>query len=514
MYTSIIDYLEETIKVCPEKKAVIDGNSSLTFIELKAASQNLAVEIIKRLGGNRNVPVAVYMDKSKGTVIADIGISYASCFFMNLDIKTPEDRIKAVLKHIGPKLIIVDVETEEKIKKMLPDMEQEIGIIVIDSISDRKISCNEEGIIYDRLKLQIDTDPSCIINTSGSTGIPKGVILNHKSFFDFLCWSTETFELDENTVMGSLSPSVFDIFVYELWLMSVKGATIVLLNGNLAMFPAKLLEEMKEQKVNFIFWVPSIMVNIANMDLLTRIILNDLKLVWFAGEVFPTKQFNYWRKCLPNVKFANLYGPIEITLDCTYYIVEREFDDSEPLPIGFPCRNTDILILNEKDEPCVPGEEGELCVRGTSLAMGYYNNPEKTASAFVQNPLNSKYPETIYRTGDVVYINDFGEIAFKGRKDSLIKHMGYRIELGELEHAIINKLKIVEYCCAVYNKQKKEITLFYESTETIDAGTFRKQLLTLFPKYMIPIVYIQKELLPRNTNGKIDRQKLSEEINN
>lgn len=513
MYTNIIDYLEKTTKVYPEKKAVIDGDSSLTFIGLETASKNLAVEIIEMLGDLRNVPVAVYMDKSKETVIADIGISYASCFFMNLDIKTPEDRIKAILKHIGPKLIIVDTETEEKIKKMLLDTEQEIGIIVIDSISDMKISCNEEEIIYDRLRLQIDTDPSCIINTSGSTGIPKGVILNHKSFFDFLSWSTETFELDENTVMGSLSPSVFDIFVYELWLMSVKGATIVILNSNLAMFPAKLLEQMKEQKVNFIFWVPSIMVNIANMDLLTRIILTDLKLVWFAGEVFPTKQFNYWRRCLPNVKFANLYGPIEITLDCTYYIVEREFDDSEPLPIGFPCRNTDILILNEKDELCVPGEEGELCVRGTSLAMGYYNNPEKTASAFVQNPLNSSYPETIYRTGDIVYINNFGEIAFKGRKDSLIKHMGYRIELGEIEHAIINKLKIVEYCCAVYNKQKKEITLFYESPETIEAGNFRKQLLTLFPKYMIPVVYIQKELLPRNTNGKIDRQKLSEEIN-
>lgn len=513
MYTSIINYLERTTELYPEKIAVSDGNGGLSFRELEKQAKCFATDIIDSLGEERNVPVAVYMEKSRRTVIADIGISYSSCFFMNLDIKTPGDRIQAILQHVEPMIVVVDTKSEKQMRNILENSSVEIEVFVLDDLCTRNISSDDEKKIYDRLKLQIDIDPSCIINTSGSTGIPKGVILNHKSFFDFLNWSTETFSLDEKTVIGSLSPSVFDIFIYELWLMSAKGATIVILNSNLAMFPAKLLEQMKNANVNFIFWVPSIMVNIANMDLLTKIQLTDLRLVWFAGEVFPTKQFNYWRKCLPEVEFANLYGPIEITLDCTYYIVKRQFDDSEPLPIGFPCRNTDILILNDKDEQCELGEEGELCVRGTSLAMGYYKNPEKTKQAFVQNPLNSNYPETIYRTGDIVYVNDLGEIVFKGRKDSLIKHMGYRIELGEIEHAVINKLKIVEYCCVVYNKQKKEITMFYESPETIEPGEFRKQLITLFPKYMIPVVYIQKQLLPRNTNGKIDRHKLSEEVN-
>ena len=417
------------------------------------------------------------------------------------------------MRHIEPEIIIVDETTREVIDNLLKQENSQTIIMTLETMQNRMLSDVDEINIYNKLNFQIDTDPSCIINTSGSTGIPKGVILNHKSFFDFLTWSTETFELNEHTIIGSLSPSVFDIFVYEIWLMASKGSTIVILNSNMSMFPAKLLQQMKIEKVNFIFWVPSIMVNIANMDLLKKIDLQDLRLVWFAGEVFPTKQFNYWRKYLPQVEFANLYGPIEITLDCTYYIVKRDFDDSEPLPIGYPCRNTDILILNDTDELCTPGEEGELCVRGTSLAMGYYKNSEKTAQAFVQNPLNSNYPETIYRTGDVVYINELGEIVFKGRKDSLIKHMGYRIELGEIEHAVINKLKIVQYCCAVYNKQKKEITLFYESAKKIEASEFRKQLIALFPKYMVPVVYIQRDLLPRNTNGKIDRQKLSNEVN-
>lgn len=513
MITSYIDYFESTVEKYGEKISVVDGDQRLTFNDVKEGACKIAASIVESVGDERNRPVSVYMRKSANTVMSDIGIMYRSNAFMNLDIKTPIERISAIIDHTQPALIISDAASSEKIKPVA-DSKGITLFVVEDILNNNAISSEMMTELKNRLYMQIDTDPSCIINTSGSTGIPKGVVLNHKSFFDFVDWSVETFDLDKTVNMGSLSPSVFDIFVYEIWLMAVKGITITLLNENMSMFPAKLLEQMKEERVNFIFWVPSIMVNIANMDLLSKINLSDLKLVWFAGEVFPTKQFNYWRKMLPQTKFANLYGPIEITLDCTYYIVEREFEDSEPLPIGFPCHNTDVLILNDNDEQCEVGEEGELCVRGTSLAMGYYKNPEKTAKAFTQNPLNSDYPELIYRTGDVVYLNEYGEIAFKGRKDSLIKHMGYRIELGEIEHAIINKLKIVEYCCVVYNKQKKEITLIYESPEDIEPGVFRKELMTLFPKYMMPVKYIRKDLLPRNTNGKIDRNLLSEEVNN
>lgn len=509
MKISYVDYFEKTLKEYPDKTAIVDGDIEYTFAEIYEKAIKTAWEIIKKAGPVINSPIATFLPKSVKTVISDIGIMYSSNAFMNLDIKTPNERMKAILNHVEPIAIITDSDHREAVAKVY-DAEQ---IIIIEDILKNDAEKVNLSDIKERLYRQIDTDPSCIINTSGSTGVPKGVILNHRSFFDFLEWSIETFDLNSNLNIGSLSPSVFDIFVFELWLMAWKGAKIVILNDSMTLFPIKLLEEMKNKEVNFIFWVPSIMVNIANMNLLTKIKLPDLKLVWFAGEVFPTKQFNYWRRHLPQVKFANLYGPIEITLDCTYYIVERDFDDSEPLPIGFPCRNTDVLILNDEDKPCAVGEEGELCVRGTSLAMGYYKNPEKTAQAFTQNPLNLSYPETIYRTGDIVYVNELDEIVFKGRKDSLIKHMGYRIELGEIEHAIINKLKIVEYCCVVYNKQRKEITLFYEATEEIPVGEFRKRLMDLFPKYMLPVAYIRKEFLPRNTNGKIDRQKLNEEVN-
>jgi acyl-coenzyme A synthetase/AMP-(fatty) acid ligase len=271
---------------------------------------------------------------------------------------------------------------------------------------------------------------------------------------------------------------------------------------------------MVQHEVTYIFWVPTIMVNIANMGLLKEIPLTTLRLVWFAGEVFPTKQFNVWRKELPQVKFANFYGPIEITLDCVYYNIERVIADNEPIPIGKPFRNTGILILDENNCNITDSnKEGELCVRGTSLAMGYYNNAEKTSAAFVQNPLNHSYPETIYRTGDIVFINDLGEIVFKGRKDSLIKHMGYRVELGEIEHVIINTLKLVKNGCVVYNYQHKEITLFYENTVELSPADFRKAIANSLPKYMIPTVYYHEELLNRNTNGKIDRLYYKNKVN-
>ena len=357
---------------------------------------------------------------------------------MNLDIKTPRERLFNIIELIKPRLII----TSSKYQKLIEGAE--IPVVLVDTLDFDSMNYDLNELNNKRSRL-IDTDPFCLINTSGSTGTPKGVVLNHRSFFDFMEVSNDRFGFNGSEIIGSLSPVVFDIYDFELCMLIMNGSKLVLLDAMLAAFPARLLEKMVDTRVNFIFWVPSIMVNIANMGLLDKIALPDLKLVWFAGEVFPTKQFLVWYDKLPDTVFANLYGPIEITLDCTYYVVDRRPVETEPLPIGIPYVNTDVLILNEDNKVCGVGEEGELCVRGTSLAMGYYNNPEKTVAAFTQNPLNNSYPELIYRTGDVVYVREDGNIMFKGRKDSLIKHMGYRIELGEIEHVIENDLKLVKY---------------------------------------------------------------------
>ena len=500
MKINLIELFEESVKKYPQKIAVIDKDREITFCELRSKAMALAQKIIDGVN-SKNHPVAVFLDKSIESVYSNLGIIYSGNFYMNLDIKTPAERISNILKLVEPQCIISTSKQIRPISAIIPDS---IKVILLDE-EEWEVSVDEQRI-FNGLSSIIDTDPSCIINTSGSTGTPKGVVLNHKSFFDFIEWAIDTFHFDDNLVMGSLSPIVFDIYSFELCMLMAKASTLVVLPGNLAAFPAKILELLEKHKVNFLFWVPTIMVNIANMDLLSSFNLECMKTIWFAGEVFPTKQFNYWHHHLPKVTFANLYGPIEITLDCTYYIVDKEIPDEQPLPIGYACRNTDIIILDGEDKAVLePNVEGELCVRGTSLAMGYYNNPEKTSAAFVQNPLNKAYPEVIYRTGDIVCYNEEGLIMFKGRKDNIVKHMGYRTDLGEIEHVIINTLKLVKNGCIVYNQAQKEITLFYESEQEIPASDFRKKIGQALPKYMIPTVYHHLEQLQRNTNGKIDR---------
>lgn len=504
MQKNWVDIFRATVKQNMDKKAVIQGDESISFEQLNEKSLKIAQKILN----NTNVynrPIVVLLPKGFDVYYSDLGIMYSHNIFSNLDVKTPKERLNNIIETMQP----IGIITNEACFKLI-DILNSMFVINVDDIDDIKA---EESEIMQSGEKQIDTDPMCIINTSGSTGTPKGVVLNHKSFFDFMDWSLETFDLKEDEKIGALSPIVFDIFEYELCLMMKRGVSIVLLNAGLAAFPAKLLQEVQKQEITFLFWVPTIMVNIANMDLLSKLPIDTVKTIWFAGEVFPTKQFNYWRRNLPKAVFANLYGPIEITLDCIYYIVEDEMDEDLPLPIGYPCRNTDILLLNDNNEKCALTEEGEICVRGTSLAMGYYNNPEKTAAAFVQNPCNNAYPELIYRTGDVALLGEDGLIHFKGRKDTLIKHMGYRIELGEIEHVIVNELHLVENCCVSYKYESKEIVLFYESKVDIEFKEIRKALNKVLPKYMIPSSGIYMEELPRNTNGKIDRLKLSKQIN-
>ncbi|MFA6770310.1 MAG: amino acid adenylation domain-containing protein [Bacteroidales bacterium] len=506
MKINIIEYFDKTVRDTPKKIAIIDGDLKISFSELSINARNFAVEISKLNVVNK--PIAVFLPKSVECITSDIAITYSGNIYMNLDVKTPLSRISNILEQIKPVALI----TNEKYSTDIINITGDIPTLLFrEAESHGSIDIN----IIEEIKSKIiDNDPLCIINTSGSTGTPKGVVLNHKSYIDYLEWAVNTFGFTGEETLGVLSPTVFDHYNYEICLMMSKGVTLVLLDNQMASFPVKLLEVLRKHKVTYIFWVPSIMVNIANMDLLNKFPLPLIKMVWFAGEVFPTKQFNYWKINMPKATFVNLYGPVEASVDCTYFIVDREFKDHEPIPIGFPCRNTDIIILNSDNQIASENEEGELCIRGTSLAMGYYNNPKQTAVAFVQNPLNKSYPETIYRTGDIVSKNERGEMVFKGRKDSLIKHMGYRIELGEIEHVIVNTLKLVDAGCVVYNRAKKEITLFYQCNKEVSIAQIKKSIGAVFPKYMVPTVFHKMEELPRNTNGKLDRIMLYNLANN
>jgi D-alanine--poly(phosphoribitol) ligase subunit 1 len=500
MQTNALEYLNHTVARFPDRTAVRDAGGSYTFGEFRRAALELAATLVARADVT-NAPIAVYLPKSREAVLCFAAILYSGNCYAPLDVKSPAARLSALLQKLNPALILTDRANLAELRKAGAPEDR---IVVLEDAP----RCEATPGLERRFERLIDTDPIYIIHTSGSTGIPKGVTIAHRGVIDYIDWANSVYKVNENTAIGSQAPFHFDNSTLDLYLCFSGGATLDLIPGELFLFPVKLIEYMRERAINFVFWVPSVLMQVANLDILAQTELPPLTQVLFAGEVMPCKQLNYWRRWFPNALFSNLYGPTEITVDCTYYIISRELSDDEPLPIGLPCRNSDVLILNAENRPAADGERGELCVRGSSLALGYWNDPEKTAAAFVQNPLQPHYPERIYRTGDLVYRNQAGEIIFAGRTDQQIKHMGYRIELGEIETAVLS-LPEIRNACAVYDRAKSQIVLFFEADRERNAAFIRKALGPLLPKYMFPSVCIQMASLPVNPNGKTDRKALA-----
>ena len=505
MMNSVLCYLEETAKRLPDKVAFFDLEREITFMDLRKQAIALAFAIQSRLSGRRN-PILTYLPKSVENIVAFMGILYSGNFYTPTDIRFPEEKVKSIIHTLQPSAVLVDTKTKDKLSRM-----EGIGDIVLinmDEIPD--CQCDEEG---ERLVSEIlDVDPVYTFFTSGSTGTPKGVIINNHNVIDYTDWAVRTFHINEETIMGNQSPFYFDISTQDIYATLKSGATLGIIPPTYFAFPAKALQFINERKINFLYWVPSAFVNIANFDLLKSIPLNHVELMMFGGEVMPVKQLNYWRKYLPKLKtIANVYGPTEATVNCTYYIVDREFTDSEVLPLGKACENTGLLVLDDEDQ--VIGKErvnqlGELCVYGSSLSAGYWDDEEKTKEKYIDNPVNKFYREKIYLTGDLVYYNERGELVFAGRKDFQIKHSGYRIELGEIESAAMGNEK-VSVVCAAYHKEKKQIVLFYQGE--IAEEKLKDYLLTIIPKYMVPTMYFPLKRFPYNDNGKIDRKKLEDQ---
>ena len=502
MQKNVLEYLERTLLQQGDRVAVIDERRRLTFKELSGYSSQLGRILTERVFKQ---PIAVFLPKSAESLVAFLGILYSGNFYIPIDVKSPSTRVKGILEDLGNPLVITNNDLYEDLLNSVNVSKEQLVQIETIFVNESK---EVETAAPHRFQSLIDTDPVYIIYTSGSTGSPKGVVISHRSVIDYIDWALDCFNINNNEVIGNQSPFYFDNSTLDIYLCLAAGATLVIIPERYFAFPQKLIEYVTSQRINFIFWVPSVMINVANMKALERAENCGLNKILFAGEVMPNKQLNYWRAKLPNALYANLYGPTEITVDCTYYIVEKEFKDYEPLPIGFPCDNSEVLILNEMNQLAAENEPGELCVRGSSLALGYWHDFEKSAQVFVQNPLNNSYFDRVYRTGDMVYRNKEGEIVFIGRKDSQIKHMGYRIEIGEIETAVLG-LASIHNACVIYNQPKSEITLFYEGDRGLTGKEIRLRLMEYLPKYMIPTKTHYVENLPLNSNGKIDRRRLA-----
>lgn len=500
MQASVLEWLDKSSQQFGDKAAVCDQEGEITYQQYHDKAVGLAKAIIDH-GSMPKKPVVVYLEKSAKVLVSFMGIAYAGDFYSPIDTDMPKQRVDKILEVLKPELVITSRKQKENFERFHYTGDYILYEDVMPLPADESVERRKQQII--------DTDLLYVLFTSGSTGMPKGVAITHRGVIDYIDWVTETFSVVSTDHFGNQAPFYFDNSILDIYSCLKTGAALSIIPKELFFQPVRLLEYIRSHAVNSIFWVPSALIVVSKLKAFKSIDVSPiLKRVLFCGEVMPNKQLNIWRTFLPDAVYANLYGPTEITDACTYYIVDREFSDDEPLPIGFPMKNTDILVLDENDHLIEePGKTGELCVRGTGLAVGYYKDPERTKEVFVQNPLNDAYEERIYRTGDLVEYNQYGELVYLSRKDFQIKHLGHRIELGEIENAV-SALPKVTRCCCLYDDKHARITLFLDTD--ISKEELCMQLKDMIPEYMLPGKVIYMETLPLNGNGKIDRVKLKE----
>lgn len=488
MVTNLLEYLDRTAERLPEKLAFSNGEEGLTFDKVQKASFSIGTCLSKK--GYQGQPVGVLMERTCYQPTAFLGIWRAGGFYVPLDKEMPSQRLLHILHTAELTCLIADRANEKLARELLPN-----GQVLV----YEEIVTTPKGEVYPR---GLDTDPAYIVFTSGSTGLPKGVCACHRSVIDYGEHLLPAVGIHENSVLGCQSPLYFDAFLKEFLSALMLGATVYLIPRELFVQPVKLVEYLNAHKINTLCWVASALSLVSSLNTFKAVRPEYLERICFGSEVFPIKQLKRWQVACPTARFFNLYGPTECTgMSCFYPLTGEE---QEGIPIGKPFENTKIFLLDEENRE---SREGEICIGGTCVTLGYYNDPERTAAAFIQNPLQSAYPERIYRTGDLGRWDEKGNLMFLGRSDQQIKHMGHRIELGEIESAAA-AAPGVNSCVCLYQQKRQRMVLIYAGTATEEA--VKAALQAALPAYMQPRGLVHLDTLPTTPNGKLDRRRLKE----
>ena len=498
---NILEYLERTAEKYPGRIAVEDDKEALTWKELEDLSRRIGTAAGKRIASGD--PVVILAPKGPLTLAAMFGAVYGGGFYVNGDPALPPRRLKEIFRVLRPKLVLIRPEEIPLIRQagytgdycLLHEAAgEEPDLELLER--RRKDSCSED-ILYG-------------IFTSGSTGTPKGITVSHRAVIDFITHFTEIFGIDEKDRIGNQAPFDFDVSVKDIYSAVMTGAALVLIPRQLFSVPAALLDYLCEKKATVLIWAVSALTMISSLGGFKYRIPSDVRKVMFSGEVMPTNQLACWQEALPEAEFVNLYGPTEITCNCTYYPVQKVPGEGEKLPIGkaFPGRR--VFLLNEEGgEIREPEQAGEICVAGESLSLGYYHNPAETEKSFQERIFPDGRKERYYRTGDLGFLGKDGNLYFSGRKDFQIKFNGHRIELEEIER-LLDQMQGIEKSCCVTDHRKTCLAAFYMGK--VMPGEIRLWLKKRLPGYMVPRKIFQTEKLPLTKNGKTDRKALQKRL--
>ena len=520
-HTYVHDLVAASAARHPERTAVVDGRRELTYAELEASANRLA-HLLVACGVDRGHRVGLLLEKSLEALVGIYGIMKAGGAYVPLDPAAPAPRMASIMRDAGVRCVVtgremtgvwpglveegVPVETLIDLDAADGDLQPLPGIRLLTSSA---LERQPGGAPPDVRRSP--SDLAYILYTSGSTGMPKGVMLSHANALAFVDWATDEFAVVERDRLSSHAPLHFDLSVFDLFAAAKAGAAVVLVPPQLSLFPVELARWMRDSAISVWYSVPSILTLLVLRGKLRDVPLPALRTILFAGEVFPTKYLHQLMELLPSVRFANLFGPTETNV-CTWYEVPRWAGDPPPsIPIGRPIAGVEVFAVTGEGAIATPGEVGELHVRGPTVMQGYWGDAERTAKSLIRDWQGQTGGYPVYRTGDLAHLDEDGNWVFLGRRDAQIKSRGYRIELGDIEATLHQHPSVVE--CAVValpdEVATNRIKAFVVAREPLDEETLSRFCHERLPHYMAPELYEFVGELPRSSTGKVDRRALA-----